>query len=94
MSLCESVWRLPKRLVPEELPCIEPALPPPKGMLNMLMFNVHQFHHTAAVGSSNVARSLWSTSWQILASRQFWGSRLFESSRRSTQDKVKRVKTK
>ena len=26
--------------------------------------------------------------------RQFWGSRLFESSRRSTQDKVKSVKTK
>ena len=40
-----------KRLVPEELPCIEPALPPPKRMLSMLMFNAHQFYHAAAVGT-------------------------------------------
>ena len=67
---------------------------PPKGMLSMLMFNPRRFYHAAAVDAVKLHLIVLVDVLGEYASRQSWGSRLFESCRRSTHDKVKRVKTK
>jgi hypothetical protein len=66
----------------------------PKGMLSMLMFNPRRFYHAAAIDAVERHLIVLGDVLGENASRQFWGSRLLESSRRSAQDKAKTVETK